>query len=166
MMDKQAMVTARPANPAGSMYPTVRRLGWLSVALGAAALLAPRLLGHSVGLGDRPRTMTAFGLREVGVGIGILASDDPTPWVWARAGGDAMDIAALSAATTNGSTGQARALLGFAVVDGVTVEDVLCAHWLSTFQARRAVPVPDYSSRSGFPRPIADMRGRAKSPAA
>jgi hypothetical protein len=164
-MDSQAMVTAQPKNLAGSMYPTVQRLGWLSVGLGVAALLAPRLLGWSVGLGDRPRTLKIFGLREIGTGIGILASNDPAPWIWARAGGDAMDIAALSTVTTNGSKGQARALVGFTLVAGLTVVDVVCAHWLTTFHAQRAAPVPDYSGRSGFPRPAAEMRGNATRPA-
>ena len=39
----------------------------------------------------------AYGVREVVNGIGILASDDPTPWVWGRVGGDALDIATVAA---------------------------------------------------------------------
>jgi hypothetical protein len=161
-MDTQTLVSVQPKRPAGAMLPTVQRLGWLSIALGCAALLAPRLMGRSLGLGDSPKVMTTFGLREIGTGIGILAADDPTPWVWARAGGDAMDLAALSAVTVTGSKGQGRALFGFALVAGVTVVDVICAQWLTGFHARRSVPVPDYSGRSGFPRPVQDMRGKAR----
>jgi len=81
-MDKQRMTMLPPRNPTGSMRNTVRRLGWFSVGLGLAELFAPRAVSTCLGLGSKPRTMTASGLREVAIGIGILASDDPTPWIW------------------------------------------------------------------------------------
>lgn len=162
-MDKQRMTMLPPHNPAGSMQNTVRRLGWFSVGLGLAELLAPRAVSACLGLGDKPRAMTAFGLREVATGIGILASNDPTPWIWARVGGDFLDITAVATGTTSRNPRQTLALVAFAAVAGVTAVDVLCARWLSGFQARRAMPLPDYSNRSGFPRPPMEMRGGLRS---
>lgn len=162
---RQAVTMYPPATPAGSMRNTVRRLGWLSIGLGTAGLLAPDTMCRCLGLNGRTRVMTVFGLREIGTGIGILAADDPTPWVWARAGGDALDIATLSTATTDGPVRQSLSTAALLAVAGITIVDVLCAHWLTTFNARRALPLPDYSNRSGFPRPAAEMRGKVSAPA-
>ena len=56
----------------------------------AAFSRAPRsiaILGNAAGTVAR-----AYGLREIGTGIGILASKDPSPWLWGRVAGDALDV--------------------------------------------------------------------------
>ena len=158
----QAMTVLPPRNPAGSMQNTVRRLGWFSVGLGLAEFFAPRLMSRCVGLAGRERLIASYGIREIATGIGILTASDPRPWIWGRVAGDALDLATLSTATPNGSPRQGSALLAFVAVAGVTAVDVLCGHWLTEFQARRAQPVPDYHGRSGFPHPIEQMRGKAR----
>ena len=52
-----------------------------------------------------PRTqplIQAYGARERVHGIGILTADDPTPWIWERAAGDAVDIASVQPADVVG----------------------------------------------------------------
>jgi uncharacterized membrane protein len=106
-----------------------RGLGWFSIALGAAEIVMPRVLSRIIGVRPRPRAMRMMGVREVAAGIGILASRQPGPWLWARAGGDLMDMAALAGADSCPSSG--RRIAAMAAVAGVTVADALCASKLS-----------------------------------
>ena len=107
--------------------PTARRtanaLGWLSIGLGVAELAgAGRMLGM---MGGRRTGMTRFyGLREVATGIGLLAAADPTPWVWGRVGGDALDLASLVGGYGRGRPGKGNrtaALLAVALIGGLDV---------------------------------------------
>ena len=71
-------------------------LGWFSIALGLAEIVAPRALCRAIGLEGREGLVRAYGVREVMTGMAILTSHDPTPWIWGRVGGDALDIATLA----------------------------------------------------------------------
>ena len=64
-------------------------LGWFSIGLGLVELAAPRFLTRRFGMEGSEGLIQAYGAREIANGIAILAADDPTPWVWARVGGDA-----------------------------------------------------------------------------
>ncbi len=75
-----------------------RGLGWFSVSLGIAEVLAPGRLAHAVGLRRRRRLLRLYGMREIVTGIGLLLSHDPAPWLWVRTGGDVLDIATLRTA--------------------------------------------------------------------
>src|SRR5204862_1068288 len=94
-----------------------RGLGWFSIGLGLAELLAPRLLSRAFGMPGASGAVRACGIREIATGIGILASRNPTPWVWARVAGDALDAATIGAAL-GGGTNRAGAALGLASVAG------------------------------------------------
>lgn len=113
-------------------YYLARKLGWFSVALGAAELLAPDLMKRATGLHDE-RLLAAYGIREILCGLGILTSKRPAGWMWARVAGDAMDLATLGSAYCNGTKEDAQAaLLSAVAVTGVTVADVLAASQLTT----------------------------------
>jgi hypothetical protein len=71
-------------------------LGWFSIALGLAELFAPRRVGRMVGVEGKPELLQAYGVREFLSGLGILASRQKAPWLWARVAGDAIDAAALA----------------------------------------------------------------------
>ncbi len=110
--------------------PLATFLGVFSVGLGLWQLLAPRDLGSRTGV-QSSRLLTAYGLREIATGVGILSTPRPVGWLWARVAGDAVDLATLAAAYTNGNAEQKRkALESAAAVLGVTVLDVVaaCAH--------------------------------------
>ena len=63
-----------------------------------------------------------YGLREIGTGIGLLTSKDPSPWLWARVAGDTLDIATVGAGMLVGrrplrTLSSVAMLLGIAYVD-------------------------------------------------
>jgi len=126
-------------------------LGWFSIGLGLAELIAPRALGRALGMEQHSSLIQAFGAREIAAGIGILASRDPTPWVWGRVGGDALDIAALTPALSEDNPQRGNAAMALAAVAGATLLDILCAAALSR-QDEDEPPMRDYSNRSGFPK--------------
>jgi len=75
-----------------------------------------------------PGLLRAYGVREIGAGLGILSTDRPAFWLWNRVAGDAMDLATIAAAYAQGG-GEARrkTLEAAAAVLGVAVLDVLSA---------------------------------------
>jgi hypothetical protein len=138
-------------------------LGWFSIALGAIELAAPRQLARAIGLKGRESLIQAYGVREVMTGVAILASHDPTPWIWGRVGGDALDLATLATGVEGENPKKDNTLAAIAAVAGVTLLDIYCAQQL-TAQKRLAAPEdrPDYSDRSGYPKPPDQMRGAAR----
>ncbi|HEY8598046.1 MAG TPA: SRPBCC family protein [Thermomicrobiales bacterium] len=110
---------------------TARALGWFSIGLGLAEAVATRRLGRTLGLESYGGLIRAFGAREIATGVGILATNDPTPGIWARVGGDALDLATLGVALrrTTGKRGRVVAALG--TVAAITAVDLACARQLS-----------------------------------
>jgi uncharacterized membrane protein len=103
-------------------------LGWFSIALGAAELLAPRELGRAIGAGEHTTLTRLCGLRELAAGVGLLTQSDPTPWLWSRVVGDAMDLALLGAASLDADDDERIRLAGAAAaVAGVTALDLYAA---------------------------------------
>ena len=102
-----------------------RGLGWFSIALGAAAITAPRVVCWLAGVRS-PGVMRLVGARELTAGIGILTQRDRAPWLWSRVVGDTFDLAALSVGLARRST-RGRATFAMAAVAGVTALDVLAA---------------------------------------
>src|SRR5690349_7844021 len=115
-------------------------LGWFSIGVGVAQVFAPRAVSRAAGL-PIPATLTRLcGVREIGCGLGILADDQPTPWVEARVAGDALDLATLAAALLVGpGVARRRVALATAVVAGVAAVDLYCSRQLLERQ-RRASP--------------------------
>src|SRR3954471_6215350 len=134
----------------GRAQAVARALGWFSIGLGLAELLAPRMVARASGMEGRESLLQAYGVREIATGIGILLSVNPRPWVASRVAGDALDIATLA-------TGRSRSTAALAAVAGVAALDVYAT---AAMQPERR-PFFDYSTRSGFPRPASQMRGAA-----
>jgi len=97
-----------------------RFLGWFSIGLGTAELVAPGALRRAIGGGDR-RLIRLMGLRELAHGAGILTSARPTGWVWSRVGGDALDLAGLGTVARHG---RVRTFVAIANVLPVAAADV------------------------------------------
>lgn len=102
-------------------------LGWFSIGLGAVELLAPETLDEWLGVGRHENITRFYGLREIGVGAGILMSDDPTPWLWARVAGDMVDLASLAPALGPDNPQRHVAASAVANVALITALDVVCA---------------------------------------
>jgi len=91
-----------------------RGLGWFSVGLGIARLIAPGALAKAVGVGDHSRNrllMRVLGIRDLACGVGLLSGGAAAPWLRGRVAGDAMDLALLGVALAR-PTAKSRALRG------------------------------------------------------
>ena len=108
-------------------------LGYFSIGLGLAELLAPAQIGEMIGVSNRYRTfLPLLGLREIAHGIGILSQQKPTESVWSRVGGDAIDLAYLGAAFMSPENNKNRLTGATLAVLGVTALDIVCARQLSS----------------------------------
>lgn len=110
-----------------------RGLGWFSIGLGLAALLAPRAVARLWG-GDGRHTglIRLSGVREIASGLLIFSRPRrPVTGVWSRVAGDAIDLATLSAAAASRRTSKPGVALAAANVLGVAAIDFLCAQELS-----------------------------------
>ena len=122
-----SMPAAPPANGVAPEVHLARALGWFSVGLGATAILAPRGLSRFAGVAARPVLMRTFGARELATGLGILQHRDrPAPWIWARVGGDLLDLGMLGLALRRSNGSRDRVGAAAAAVAGVTALDFLC----------------------------------------
>lgn len=121
----------------GALDSIARGLGWFSIALGVAELLAPRTVTRSVGLESHSRTAQFFGLREIAAGIGLLTAKDPTPWVWGRVAGDVLDLAGLARGLRHDNPERANAGLALGAVAAVTLLDLCCASQLQAAKGGR-----------------------------
>src|ERR671926_281647 len=136
-------------------------LGWFSIGLGLAELLAPEGVTRPFGMERHTALIRAYGLREIAAGIGILTQPDPTPWMWGRVAGDALDIATMAAGLSADNPRRGNVAIAMAGLLGITALDAYCAQRLGA--ERQALPPREYhyGDRSGFPRPPAQMRGAA-----
>jgi hypothetical protein len=146
----------------GTAHSLARGLGWFSIGLGLMEVLAPRTLARSLGMRGSEKTLAGYGVREIATGIGILSSSNPTPWIWGRVGGDALDVATLATGLESNNRRRGNVVLALGAVASVSVLDVLCARLLSTEQAPSQGAVYDYSTRRGMPRSPNEMRGAAR----
>jgi hypothetical protein len=138
-----------------------RGLGLFSIALGVVEVAAPRALARALGMKGQEGLIAGYGVREIATGIGILASKDPTPWIWGRVAGDGLDLATLATALEGSNPKKGNVGIAMAAVAGVTALDVYCAQTLSRESPHPLPPLQDYSDRSGFPRGIAQSHGAA-----
>lgn len=150
--------------PAGASAQTLARgLGWFSIGLGVAEMMAPHRLTRMLGMEGNETLVQGYGAREIATGIGILSSEQPASWVWGRVGGDVLDLATLTTGLNEDNPKRANVGLALAAVAGVTALDVLCASALGSDRKPAGhVPRHDYHGRSGFHRPVAAMRGVAQ----
>jgi uncharacterized membrane protein len=108
-------------------------LGWFSIGLGLAELLAPRGVAKVAGLtGKHTGLIRLYGLREIGSGIGIFSQQRPAESLWSRVAGDAIDLASLGRAFASPDTKKGRLAFATASVLGVTALDVICAQQISS----------------------------------
>ena len=138
-----------------------RGLGLFSIALGVVEVAAPRALARALGMKGQEGLIAGYGVREIATGIGILASKDPTPWIWGRVAGDGLDLATLATALEGSNLKKGNVGIAMAAVAGVTALDVYCAQTLSRESPHPLPPLQDYSDRSGFPRGIKQSHGAA-----
>jgi uncharacterized membrane protein len=91
---------------------------------------------------DTRAVVRAVGLREIVTGIGILSRDRPAGWLWARAGGDVMDLALLGSALKSDHADRPRVAAAAAAVIGIMALDLRGGQQLrhSPGAAQRSLP--------------------------
>ena len=113
-------------------------LGWFSIGLGAAELIAPSHVARFIGADDTEstrNTLRVFGARELAAGLAVLSQPDDARWMWSRVGGDALDLGWLGRSMADGASDRQRLGLAAAAVAGVAALDVLTARGLGRLPA-------------------------------
>lgn len=139
-----------------------RALGWFSIGLGVAELVAPGRIARSLGLDDKQGLIRAYGVRELASAVPTLSIDKPLGLA-ARIGGDALDLGTLATALHRDNPKRRNAAIATAMVAGITLLDL--AAFAGVKAAHRRDPSSgerDYSDRSGLPRGREASRGLAR----
>jgi uncharacterized membrane protein len=161
--DDSALGTYFPEQAHG-LGRRARGLGWFSLGLGLAELLATRAFARAIGVGDggpNRLLIRALGARELLFGVGILTSRRAAPWLWSRVAGDAMDLALLATALGARATKKwERDRLSFALVAvaGATAMDLVTGWQMSRAEKTGVRPV------AGAPVPIRSSITIGRSP--
>ncbi|MCA1715817.1 MAG: hypothetical protein LC781_02815 [Actinobacteria bacterium] len=90
----------------------------MSLGVGLALLAAPARTTESFGMGERPNLGRFLGMRGLILAAGLLRSENPTPWLRARAISDAADAALLADGAASGAFPRSQAMFGFVVAAG------------------------------------------------
>jgi hypothetical protein len=145
-----------------------RALGWFSIGLGVAQMVAPRRLTRALGMRGQENLMRAMGAREVASGV-LSLSVDRGLGLRARLAGDAVDVAVLLAALRRGNPKRENVAVALAMVAGIAMLDFVAAQALEARHSReRALPRGQAplrrhrGDRSGFPQGLARARGAAQ----
>lgn len=105
-------------------------LGALSASLGIVALTQPRSIAEAIGLnsdGATTSALRAVGARELLAAGGLLMRRHPERWLWARVGGDLIDLALLARGARTRTASAPRVPVAGAVLATVTAVDILAA---------------------------------------
>lgn len=136
-------------------------LGWFSIGLGIAELVAPRQIARSLGLDGKEGLIRAYGAREIASAIPTL-SIDKSMGLAARLAGDALDLASLAQALDRHNPKRGNAIFATALVMGITLLDLLAYVGVNTTHSRGRSSNRDYSDRTGLPRGAHASRGLAR----
>lgn len=123
-------VTPDRRRPDPATLQVARGLGWFSLALGVAEVTCGDAIARWLGMPRAGALVRAYGVREIVQGAGILGSQDPTPWIWARVAGDGLDVATVLPGLTD-PRHRGNALVALTALGGVGVADIFCARALS-----------------------------------
>src|SRR5206468_10928008 len=133
-------------------YRLAQGLGVFSIMLGLMEIILGGPLGRSLGLDGVEWIVRVYGAREILNGSLILAAKDPTPWIWLRVVGDALDAGALVWGYTRDPNDLTGIVIAFVAVLPVVIAALYCATKLSSESKEPLAPPQDYSDRSGMPR--------------
>ncbi|HSP58215.1 MAG TPA: hypothetical protein VLO12_07940 [Halomonas sp.] len=150
-----------PTSSLGTADRLARQVGWFSIGLGLWQLAKPDQWTRSLGMEGSENLVRLCATREVVTGMGAL-SINPAPAMWARVGGDVLDLAALTWARRDESNPKRDNItMALIAIGALTAVDLYCAQSLGKRHAYQGGPTPDYRDRSGFPGGLAGARGAA-----
>lgn len=137
-----------------------RALGWFSIGLGLAELLAPRRITSALGMQGSETLVRVYGAREISSGM-LSLSLERNGGLWSRVAGDGLDIATLAIGLRSDNPKRGNVVAVLAMIAGITAVDLLSASAV-TAQHRRDEPRRSYRDRSGFPGGVEKARGAAR----
>src|SRR4051812_40605226 len=106
-------------------------LGVFSLVLGTGELIWGGVIARHIGLEGYEWLVRVYSVRELLNGLLILVSKDPTPWIWLRVIGDALDAATLAWGYTRDPSHATGVVIAFIAVAPVVAADIYCALKLS-----------------------------------
>lgn len=136
-------------------------LGWFSIGLGIAELVAPGRIARALGLEGKEGLIRAYGARELGSAVPTLSVDKHVGLA-SRIAGDALDLGTLALALRPDNPKRGNAAIATAMVIGITLLDILAYKGVKAQHDRGRDSARDYSDRSGFPRGSQASRGAAR----
>jgi hypothetical protein len=145
----------------GTADRLARALGWFSIGLGLAELLAPGWITRALGMKGRENLVRAYGAREIGVGV-LSLSPDKGVGLKGRVIGDGLDIATLMSAMGPRNPKRDNVGLALSLVIGVTILDILASQAAAPGRRASRRSQRDYRDRSGFPQGLQRARGAAR----
>src|SRR5690348_1119047 len=101
-------------------------LGWFSIGLGLAEVLAPAAVARAAGIPQQRALLRLFGCREIASGLAIFSQRRPAQALWARVAGDVLDLAVLAGAYGSPRANARKLTASIAAVAGVAALDVYC----------------------------------------
>ena len=104
-----------------------RGLGWFSIALGAAELLAPGSVRRSAAVPVSDAIVQTYGAREIATGVALLAAEKPVRLVWGRVAGDLLDIATLLPGLNRNNPDRSATVAAMGFVLAATATDLAVA---------------------------------------
>ncbi|MFL6798350.1 MAG: hypothetical protein ACJ8F3_13150 [Xanthobacteraceae bacterium] len=137
-----------------------KALGWFSLALGIAEMVAPERITRALGMRGKEGLVRAYGAREIASGM-LCLSTERQAGLWSRVAGDAVDVATLAAAWRQENPKRENVATALAMVAGVTLLDAVAAQSTTSRHARGGQRRL-YYDRSGFPKGLAAARAAAK----
>jgi hypothetical protein len=138
-----------------------RALGWFSIGLGIAELVAPGRIARTLGLEGKEGLIRAFGARELASAVPTL-SVDKRVGLASRIGGDALDLTTLALALRPDNPKRHNAAIATALVVGITLLDLIAYSGTKVAHRRERGSGRDYSDRSGLPHGPQESRGLAR----
>jgi hypothetical protein len=129
-----------------------RALGWFSIGLGIAELVAPGRIARTLGLDDKEGLIRAYGARELASAIPTL-SIDKSVGLAARIGGDALDLATLATALHRDNPKWRNAAIATAMVAGITLLDYIAYAGVNAIHRREPRPRCRHARPAPLPQP-------------
>jgi hypothetical protein len=151
MLKASTLTDGNPERSLTTADRLARLLGWFSIGIGVAELVAPGRIARVVGLEGKETLLRAFGGRGIASGVGAL-SVDAGPAIWSRVAGDLLDLGTLATSARNSEDEDQRRYAGYAIaaVVGMTLIDLFVASSLTTQRSRSRGESRDYSDRAAF----------------
>jgi hypothetical protein len=147
----------------GTADQLAKGLGWFSLALGVAEIVAPRRFTRALGMEGSEGLVRAYGFREIAAGMMTL-SPDKNVGLWSRVAGDGLDIVTLLGGMRHDNPKRGNVACALSLVLGVTLLDFIGAKATAARHARSKGARRLYHDRSGFPKGVEAARRVRRSP--